>query len=245
MGNSLTSFADRGSGQLLLRGVQWVWKRRVSEYAALLRLHGRIQFETLWWKWESKLGESDLLWSATLFSRFAKEVNVEEVNLEMFRRISTFSSCFISPFADARFYWSRDFFPNFVDEDKRTFVSFDGNLYFSYLDNIDEGRYSCTVQSTVSDIGRHGPFFTLHVQPYCMYMKECIGVRVFKVWFSNIECIPFSISLLFLFLWQPTSNNLNLLTTSPKLSPILPFAATMFGLSALLLDSKCTRRRYS
>ncbi|KAL7642096.1 UNVERIFIED_CONTAM: hypothetical protein RMT77_007970 [Armadillidium vulgare] len=69
-------------------------------------------------------------------------------------------------FPDARFYWSRDFFPNFVDEDKRTFVSFDGNLYFSYLDNIDEGLYSCTVQSTVSDIGRHGPFFRLNVFPH-------------------------------------------------------------------------------
>jgi hypothetical protein len=46
------------------------------------------------------------------------------------------------------------------------FVSYDGALYFSALENIDRGNYSCNVQSSVSDKGRNGPFFPLRVQPY-------------------------------------------------------------------------------
>jgi hypothetical protein len=46
------------------------------------------------------------------------------------------------------------------------FVSYDGALYFSALENIDRGNYSCNVQSNVSDKGRNGPFFPLRVQPY-------------------------------------------------------------------------------
>lgn len=63
-----------------------------------------------------------------------------------------------------KFYWSRDFFPNFVDEDQRVFVSYDGALYFSALESIDRGNYSCTVQSLVSSTGRNGPFFPLRVK---------------------------------------------------------------------------------
>lgn len=69
-------------------------------------------------------------------------------------------------FPDVRYYWAKGYFPNFVEEDKRTMVSFDGNLYFSYLDYIDSGTYSCNVQSSVSGIGKNGPFFRLEVFPH-------------------------------------------------------------------------------
>ena len=65
------------------------------------------------------------------------------------------------------YYWARDYMPNFVDEDKRVFVSQDGYLYFSSLETIDRGEYSCVVQSSVSGTGRTGPFFTLEVSSYC------------------------------------------------------------------------------
>lgn len=70
-----------------------------------------------------------------------------------------------------KYYWARDYFPNLVEEDKRVFVSYDGALYFSALENIDRGNYSCNVQSNVSDKGRNGPFFPLRVQPYPNYQQ--------------------------------------------------------------------------
>ncbi|CRK87512.1 CLUMA_CG001313, isoform A [Clunio marinus] len=69
-------------------------------------------------------------------------------------------------YPDVKYYWSRDYFPNFVEEDTRVFVSYDGALYFSALESIDQGNYSCTVQSVVSDTGRNGPFFTLGVRAH-------------------------------------------------------------------------------
>nr|CAD7424829.1 unnamed protein product [Timema monikensis] len=74
-------------------------------------------------------------------------------------------------FPAVKYYWARDYFPNFVEEDKRVFVSFDGALYFSALEHIDKGNYSCTVQSKVSDQGRNGPFFTLNVNPHSNYQQ--------------------------------------------------------------------------
>lgn len=68
-----------------------------------------------------------------------------------------------------KYYWSRDFFPNFVEEDQRVFVSNDGALYFSALETIDRANYSCTVQSLVSSTGRNGPFFPLRVKPHPNY----------------------------------------------------------------------------
>lgn len=65
----------------------------------------------------------------------------------------------------------RDVFPNFVEEDSRTFVSYDGNLYFSSLENIDRGKYSCNVQSTVSSNGRNGPFFSVEVRQHPNYQQ--------------------------------------------------------------------------
>ena len=41
-----------------------------------------------------------------------------------------------------------------------------GNLYFSYLDFIDRGRYSCNVKSTVSAVGKNGPIFNLEVYAF-------------------------------------------------------------------------------
>ncbi|XP_066907076.1 contactin [Halyomorpha halys] len=69
------------------------------------------------------------------------------------------------------YHWTRDYFPNFVEEDKRVFVSFDGALYFSALETIDQGNYSCSVQSQVSDTGRNGPFFPLRVLPNSNYQQ--------------------------------------------------------------------------
>lgn len=61
----------------------------------------------------------------------------------------------------------RNIFPNFVEEDQRVFVSYDGNLYFSSLEKVDAARYSCTVQSIISSSGRTGPFFDFTVEAAC------------------------------------------------------------------------------
>ncbi|XP_060516307.1 contactin [Cylas formicarius] len=74
-------------------------------------------------------------------------------------------------FPSVRYSWSRDFFPNFVEEDKRVFVSNDGALYFSALETIDRANYSCSVQSEFSDSGRNGPFFPLRVNPHSSYQQ--------------------------------------------------------------------------
>ncbi|XP_028968580.1 contactin [Galendromus occidentalis] len=63
------------------------------------------------------------------------------------------------------YYWTRNSFPNFVEEDRRVFVSHDAHLYFSSLEKIDNGNYSCNVQSDISDTGRTGPFFPVIVEP--------------------------------------------------------------------------------
>jgi len=68
-------------------------------------------------------------------------------------------------YPDVRYYWARDYFPNFVEEDQRVFVSRDGALYFSFIETVDRANYSCTVQTLVSDTGRNGPFFPLRVTP--------------------------------------------------------------------------------
>lgn len=72
-------------------------------------------------------------------------------------------------FPSIKYSWSRDYFPNFVEEDKRVFVSNDGALYFSALETIDRANYSCSVQSEFSDSGRNGPFFPLRVNPHSNY----------------------------------------------------------------------------
>ncbi|KAH8418008.1 hypothetical protein KR222_010217 [Zaprionus bogoriensis] len=68
-----------------------------------------------------------------------------------------------------KYYWARDYFPNFVEEDQRVFVSNDGALYFSFIEIVDRANYSCTVQTFVSDNGRNGPFFALRVTPNSNY----------------------------------------------------------------------------
>ncbi|XP_046406914.1 contactin isoform X2 [Ischnura elegans] len=74
-------------------------------------------------------------------------------------------------FPSVKYYWTRDYFPNFVEEDKRVFVSYDGYLYFSALENIDRGNYSCNVQSSASSRGRNGPFFPLMVNSHSNYQQ--------------------------------------------------------------------------
>ena len=98
-----------------------------------------------------------------------------------------------------KYYWSRDFFPNFVEEDQRVFVSFDGALYFSALEQIDRGNYSCTVQSLVSDTGRNGPFFPLLVRPHPNYQALIFANSFPKVFPDapiageeiRLECVAF------------------------------------------------------
>lgn len=63
------------------------------------------------------------------------------------------------------YYWTKAEFPNFVQQDKRVFISFDGNLYFSSLEKIDRSNYSCQIQSLISSTGRFGPSFPLVVEP--------------------------------------------------------------------------------
>lgn len=70
-------------------------------------------------------------------------------------------------FPSVKYSWSRDYFPNFVEEDRRVFVSNDGALYFSALETIDRANYSCSIQSEFSDSGRNGPLFPLRVNPHC------------------------------------------------------------------------------
>ncbi|CAG0881139.1 unnamed protein product [Darwinula stevensoni] len=74
-------------------------------------------------------------------------------------------------YPDLSFYWSRDYFPNFIEEDRRTFVSNDGHMYISALERIDAGNYSCNVQTNVSATGKNGPFFSLHVLPHPNYQQ--------------------------------------------------------------------------
>lgn len=97
------------------------------------------------------------------------------------------------------YYWSRDYFPNFVDEDQRVFVSNDGALYFSALEQIDRANYSCTVQSTVSSTGRNGPFFPLRVKQHPNYM-DLVFANTFPKVFPKapqagaevrLECVAF------------------------------------------------------
>lgn len=77
-------------------------------------------------------------------------------------------------FPGVKYNWAREYFPNFVEEDKRVFVSYDGALYFSALETIDRGNYSCNVQSEASNTGRNGPFFPLRVDPHCNYYFQSI-----------------------------------------------------------------------
>lgn len=63
------------------------------------------------------------------------------------------------------YYWTKAEFPNFVQQDKRVFISLDGNLYFSSLEKIDRSNYSCQIQSLISSTGRFGPSFPLVVEP--------------------------------------------------------------------------------
>ncbi|XP_055522931.1 contactin [Wyeomyia smithii] len=102
-------------------------------------------------------------------------------------------------YPDVRYYWSRDFFPNFVEEDQRVFVSHDGSLYFSSLEIKDRANYSCNVQSTVSDTGRNGPFFNLQVVSHPHY-QDLIFANTFPKKFPEapiagkdirLECMAF------------------------------------------------------
>ena len=74
-------------------------------------------------------------------------------------------------YPDVKYYWAREYFPNFVEEDRRVMVSYDGYMYITALEKVDRGNYSCNVQSAVSNIGRNGPFFTIDVLPHPNYQQ--------------------------------------------------------------------------
>lgn len=102
-------------------------------------------------------------------------------------------------YPSVQYYWSRDWFPNFVEEDRRVFVSYDGALYFSALESIDRGNYSCTVQNYGSTTGRNGPFFSLQVRPHPNYQALIFANSFPKVFpeapIANeeirLECVAF------------------------------------------------------
>lgn len=104
-----------------------------------------------------------------------------------------------SHFPDVKYYWSRDFFPNLVEEDQRVFVSYDGALYFSKLESIDRANYSCNVKSVVSDTGRNGPYFPLRVKPHPNYQALLFANTFPKIFPDGpiagdevrLECVAF------------------------------------------------------
>lgn len=104
-----------------------------------------------------------------------------------------------SHYPEVKYYWSRDYFPNFVEEDQRVFVSRDGALYFSSIESVDHANYSCTVQSVVSDTGRNGPYFPLRVHPNSNYQALIFANSFPKVFPEapvagediRIECVAF------------------------------------------------------
>jgi len=74
-------------------------------------------------------------------------------------------------YPSVKYYWARNYFPNLVEEDRRIMVSHDGYIYFTALENIDRGNYSCNVQSSEFNTGRNGPFFTIDVLPHPNYQQ--------------------------------------------------------------------------
>ncbi|XP_014371017.2 contactin [Papilio machaon] len=104
-----------------------------------------------------------------------------------------------SYYPSVNFLWARNYFPNLVEEDKRLFVSYDGGLYFSALETIDRGNYSCNVMSKVSDAGRNGPFFPLYVYPHSDYQQLKFANNFPKVFPDapvvgqevRLECVSF------------------------------------------------------
>lgn len=66
-------------------------------------------------------------------------------------------------FPEVSYIWSRDGFPNFVEESKRVLISRDGQMYISTVEVADEGGYQCIVKSSISELGKTGPIFNLRV----------------------------------------------------------------------------------
>lgn len=97
-------------------------------------------------------------------------------------------------YPSVKYYWSRNSFPNFVDEDQRVFVSDDGALYFSALETVDRANYSCTVQSTVGSAGRNGPFFPLRIKSHPNY-QALLFANTFPKIFPEAPIVGESIRL--------------------------------------------------
>lgn len=47
-------------------------------------------------------------------------------------------------------------------------------MYFSALEGMDAGNYSCNVQSKISNTGKNGPLFSLQVVTHCVYYSSLI-----------------------------------------------------------------------
>ncbi|XP_050100496.1 contactin isoform X1 [Anopheles aquasalis] len=149
-------------------------------------------------------------------------------------------------YPDVKFYWSRNFFPNFVYEDQRVFVSFDGSIYFSSLEIMDRANYSCTVLSTVSDTGRNGPFFELSVSPSPHY-QDLIFANSFPKAFPKVplagkdirlECMTYGYPVAS-YNWTRRNGNL------PRLSRLENFNRVLVIQNATVNDNgeyACTAR---
>lgn len=88
-------------------------------------------------------------------------------------------------FPPVTYAWARDAFPNFVEENRRVFVSKDGNLYLSHVELFDEGTYQCAVKSVIAEVGKTGPFFRIRVR-----RDQSIGQL--KIWSSFPKVFPLS-----------------------------------------------------
>ncbi|XP_055712284.1 contactin-like [Phlebotomus papatasi] len=98
-----------------------------------------------------------------------------------------------------KYHWSRDSLSNVVEENEKRFLSYDGTLYFSALNPTDQAKYSCAVQSTMSNTSRNGPFFPLLVLPNSN-VQELTIVNMFPKMFPEtpiagqdirLECMAF------------------------------------------------------
>ncbi|XP_059613760.1 contactin [Phlebotomus argentipes] len=141
-------------------------------------------------------------------------------------------------YPNVKYYWSFNWFPNFVEEDERRFVSFDGALYFSALETNDRANYSCTVQSLVSDTGRNGPFFPLRVRPHPNY-QELLFANTFPKVFPEapiagqevrMECMAFGYPVPS-FNWTRRDGNL------PRHSYLISYGRVLILPNATINDS--------
>ncbi|XP_065314579.1 contactin-like isoform X2 [Gordionus sp. m RMFG-2023] len=91
---------------------------------------------------------------ARLSFGFIKDFKPDALPIKAYIRTNTMIPCQApDAYPDVRFYWFKDYLPNFVPSDARIFHSWKGNLYFSTLDLSDDGNYICMIKSSVAQTG--------------------------------------------------------------------------------------------